>query len=68
MPTEEVKVIVRLKAKPDTIEQLSTKIIKVLTQAKTEPGYIACQLNADLDDPTHFLLYERWTTLEDLLN
>jgi quinol monooxygenase YgiN len=63
----EIKVIVRLKAKPDHTEQLKTHIIDVLTQAKSEPGYIACELNVDLDDPTHFILYERWKTMDDLL-
>jgi quinol monooxygenase YgiN len=64
---EEIKVIVRLKAKPDCTEQLKDSIIEVLTQAQFEPGYISCQLDVDLDDPTHFLLYERWQTLDDLL-
>lgn len=67
MSSKEVIVIVRLKAKSDAIEHLRTKITHVLEQAKTEPGYITCQLNLDLDDPTHFVLYEQWATLEDLL-
>ena len=64
---QEVMVVVRLKAKADQRAQLQAQITEVLKQSRAEPGYLVCELFVDLDDPDHFVLHERWASLEGLL-
>jgi quinol monooxygenase YgiN len=63
---KEVTVIVRLESLPEETAELRRQIIAVLRKARREPGYLACELLIDLDNPLHFVLYERWRSVEEL--
>lgn len=62
----EVAVVVRLKALPEKIDELRGQIIAVLRRARSEPGCLAYELFADLNDARHFVLSERWASVEQL--
>lgn len=65
---DDVLAIVRFKAKPGMEPVLTEEVADVLRRAREEPGYISCEIYQDNDDKTHFLLYERWQSYNDLMD
>lgn len=64
---DEVTAIVRFRAKPGMESAIEKEVGDVLRRARNETGYISCEIYQDNDDRAHFLLYERWQTLDDLM-
>lgn len=65
-PPEPVALTVSLRLQPGAQPELLRLLGPVLDAMRHERGFIACVLHRDPEDPTHLMLYETWTDLEDL--
>lgn len=59
-------VMARIKAKPDTIKQVSLGLQCLLAPTRQEAGCIQYDLHQSSEDPTLFYFYEKWKDDEAL--
>jgi quinol monooxygenase YgiN len=52
--------LVTIKVKPGKGKELETAFAPCIAATKKEPGCLAYELNRDPDDPTAYLLFEKW--------
>lgn len=51
---------VKLRVKPDCIDQWMGALDELLHQMQREPAFVSCHLDRDAHDPTLYTLYEHW--------
>jgi quinol monooxygenase YgiN len=68
MADEQVTVLVRIKAKPETRAQVHAELEKLLAPTRQEKGCINYDMHVAKDDNALFLFYENWTSESDLTN
>ena len=56
----EVRVVLRLRARPDTVERLMPVIMELAAQSENEDGCNAYKVFQNQSDPLDFVLYETW--------
>jgi quinol monooxygenase YgiN len=59
-PARPFALLVTIKAKPDKGKELEAAFAPCGAATKREPGCLAYELNQDPDDPTVYLLFEKW--------
>jgi quinol monooxygenase YgiN len=64
--SKQISIIAKLKAKPETVEQLAELAMKLVQPTRSESGCLNYDLHRDLDDPTSFYFYENWISQEAL--
>ncbi len=60
MPNKTLRVVARVTAKPDCVEQVKAILIGVVEPSRHEPGNISYQLLQNNSDPTDFTFVEEW--------
>jgi quinol monooxygenase YgiN len=55
-----LRVVARIKAKTDKIEQVREALVGLVAPTRSEPGCITYQLLQNRDDPTDFTFVEEW--------
>lgn len=55
-----IRVVARLIAKPDRIDDLKAVTLSVLAPTRQEPGCLCYELHQNLQDPTDFTFIEEW--------
>jgi quinol monooxygenase YgiN len=58
--TKTVKVVARITARPDTIEDLSSLLLHLVEESRKENGCISYQLLQNKTDPKDFTVVEEW--------
>jgi quinol monooxygenase YgiN len=56
----EVRVVLRLRARPETTEQLKPVMMELAAQSEKEDGCNAYKVFQNQGDPLDFVLYETW--------
>lgn len=65
MSTPPVTVVIVYRARPGNAEVARAELAALIsTVVATEPACLGIVLHQDVDDPTRFLLYERWVDKE----
>ena len=64
--TKTLRVVVRVIALPDKIEELKTLLISLVEATRREKGCISYDLLQNELEPTDFTFVEEWQTVEDL--
>jgi quinol monooxygenase YgiN len=67
MSTSHITVVVRYHARPEHAAQAARELTALVTAVVDEHACLGIELLQDPDDPTRFLLYERWTGRETYL-
>jgi quinol monooxygenase YgiN len=57
-----VKVILRLAARPDTVEALKPALLELAAQSRQEKDCLSYQVLQNQSDPCDFTLVEEWTS------
>jgi quinol monooxygenase YgiN len=65
-PDKPFTLVVRLQVKEGSGEQFAAAFGKSRRETRKEKGNLAYDLNRDADEPSHYLVYERWKSLADL--
>lgn len=60
MSKSTVRVVARLVALPNKIEELKSLLLSIIEPTRQEPGCIQYQLLQNLSDPTDFTFVEEW--------
>jgi quinol monooxygenase YgiN len=60
----DVVAVVVYRAKPDGIEEAREAFRQVIEPTHAEPGALTCALTQSDEDPSVFLLLERWISME----
>lgn len=68
MPGEQITVVVRIKAKPETKAQVRAELQRLLAPTRIEKGCINYDMHVAKDDDSVFLFHENWTSEGDLNN
>ena len=63
---KQITVIARLRAKPETAEQLKELAMSLVNPTRAEAGCLNYDLHRDLEDPNTFYFYENWRSQADL--
>ena len=63
MQHKTLRVVARVTAKPDCIEQVKAILVGVVEPSRREPGNLSYQLLHNRSDPTDFTFVEEWTTV-----
>ncbi|MDQ7877090.1 antibiotic biosynthesis monooxygenase family protein [Microbacterium trichothecenolyticum] len=50
---------------PDLLGEAPALIRKTLEGTRAQPGCLGVEVSVDVDDPTRFVLVERWATIAD---
>lgn len=58
--TETVRVVARITARPDTIEELSSVLLHLVEESRKENGCISYQLLQNKTHPEDFTVVEEW--------
>lgn len=61
MAAENITVIVRIKARPDSKERVRRELQELLAPPRQEQGYINYDVHVAKDDDALFLFHENWT-------
>ncbi|WP_440708124.1 putative quinol monooxygenase [Herbiconiux sp. YIM B11900] len=56
--------ILEFRVKPDVLETAPAVIHEVLTATRAREGALAVEVTVDVDDPAHYLVVERWDSIE----
>lgn len=56
--------IVKFEVKKDKIEEVKKELLKILEPTRKEHGCIRYDLHQDINDPSIFMFYEVWETVE----
>jgi quinol monooxygenase YgiN len=62
MPNTSLRVIARVAAKADRVEQVRTILMGVVEPTRREPGCLSYQLLQNRADPTDFTFIEEWAS------
>jgi quinol monooxygenase YgiN len=60
--------VIEFDVRPTERERFLRLLTGVLDAMRIEPMFITATLNADPNDPNHFLLHETWVSHEDVLS
>ena len=60
MSATQVSVAVRLRAKPESLEEVKRELLNFVPLTQQEPGCIAFDLHQSLDDPCQLRFCELW--------
>jgi quinol monooxygenase YgiN len=63
-----VTYVIEFDVRPTERERFLRLLTSVLDAMRNEPMFITATLNADPNDPNHFLLHETWVSHEDVLS
>jgi quinol monooxygenase YgiN len=66
MTSETIRVVARLIAKPDCIEETLEELTLLIGPTRAEDGCIVYELMQNNDDPTDFTFVEEWESDADL--
>ena len=55
-----LRVVARIKAKPDTVEEVREALSGLVAPTRSEPGCIVYELLQNREDPTDFTFVEDW--------
>ena len=66
MASQQVTVTAKIKVKPGMEERLKQEILAVVALTRAEEGCINYDLNQSVDNPSLFMLYENWVSMEAL--
>ena len=61
-----LRVVARIKAKPDKVEEVREALTGLVAPTRSEPGCIVYELLQNRDDPTDFTFVEEWESEETL--
>ena len=61
MTSDKIRVVARLKARPDQVDALHAVLFGLLAPTRAEPGCIRYEMLQNLEDPTDFTFTEEWT-------
>jgi quinol monooxygenase YgiN len=62
MPDEPVTVVVRIRAKAGSEDQVRRELLALLAPTRAEPGCLGFDLHEMPDEPTLFLFHETWAS------
>jgi len=62
MPGGSLRVVARLEAKPDKVDELRDLLASLITPTRAESGCIAYELLQNQEKPTEFTFVEEWTS------
>ena len=62
MPNQTLKVVARITAQPEKVEQVSSILLSLLEPTRQEQGCIGYQLLQNRADPSDFTFVEEWTS------
>ena len=65
-PDKPFTLVVRVQVKEGAADRLEAAFAKATRATRQEKGNLAYDLNQDPQEPSHYLLYERWKSLADL--
>jgi quinol monooxygenase YgiN len=68
MSTDQITVVVRIKAKPETKARVHEQLQRLLAPTRQEQGCINYDMHVSKDDDSVFLFHENWTSESDLNN
>ena len=60
MANSDLVFYVRLRVKPERIDEWIVAVKDVIAQMSQEPAFVSCYMHRDAQDATLFTLYERW--------
>ncbi len=66
MSKEQVTVIAYIEIKPGTEDAFKAELQKVIAATRAEASCINYDLHQSVDQPTRFVAYENWTSMEGL--
>ena len=66
MASQQITVTAQIKVKPGMEERLKQEISAVVALTQAEEGCINYDLNQSVDNPSLFMLYENWVSMEAL--
>jgi quinol monooxygenase YgiN len=66
MPSNNVTVVARIKAKEGLEEKVKQELINLLAPTRSEEGCINYDLHQSVHDKSLFLFYENWKSEDDL--
>jgi quinol monooxygenase YgiN len=61
--SQKLPMIVKFTAKKESIEDVKTALLNILEPTRNEAGCLLYELHQDLDDPSIFMFYEIWETV-----
>lgn len=64
--SEQITVIARIKAKPESADQLIEMMTNLVRQTRMEKGCLNYDFHRDLEDETLFFMYENWKSADAL--
>jgi quinol monooxygenase YgiN len=62
MTTKTIRVVARLTARPDRVDETLEALTALIAPTRAEDGCILYELSQNNDDPTDFTFVEEWTT------
>ena len=62
MTTKTIRVVARLTARPDRVDETLEALTALIAPTRAEDGCILYELSHNNDDPTDFTFVEEWTT------
>jgi len=65
-PTKPFALLVTIKAKPGKGKELEAAFAPCIAATKKEPGCLAYELNRDADDPTAYVMFEKFKSVAAL--
>jgi quinol monooxygenase YgiN len=68
MSQKTLRVVARVVALPDKVEQLKTILLKLIEPTRAEPGCVQYHLLQNQAEPTDFTFVEEWASADDLEN
>ncbi|MBD2495732.1 putative quinol monooxygenase [Nostoc sp. FACHB-280] len=66
MSNQTLRVVARLIALPDKVEELKALLLSIIEPTRQEAGVISYELLQNQSDPTDFTFVEEWTSAEAL--
>ncbi|MBU7582180.1 MAG: antibiotic biosynthesis monooxygenase [Nostoc sp. TH1S01] len=63
---QSLRVVARLIALPDKVEELKTLLLELIEPTRQEAGVVSYELLQNQSDPTDFTFVEEWTSAEAL--
>jgi quinol monooxygenase YgiN len=66
--SQPIRVVARVIALPDKVEQLKAVLIELIEPTRAEPGCIQYELLQNITNPTDFTFVEEWSSVTALEN
>lgn len=61
---KQLPIIVKFEVKEDKIEYVKSELLKILEPTRKEDGCIQYELHQDIENPSIFMFYEIWETVD----